>query len=169
MTLLLIHLVGISFQQYWTHQYNNLLYRLNKPMHLAQCCPLWLVYYCLLGSDQIQVWLLWYYMKDMIWILIMLQHSFEQYRCIHNVYKDIFLNTSFNTSTIIKLIIPLREHCTPAFSCGVTLLDELQLWWGEHSSKLLSDPLHPTSSKKKWKYISSKLASIFSNCFSTCI
>ena len=42
---------------------------------------------------------------------------------------------------------PLRKHCTPAFSAP--LLGSLQLCQGRQSSKLLSDPLQPTSSRAK--------------------
>ena len=42
--------------------------------------------------------------------------------------------------------IPLRKHFTPAFSEIVSWPP--QLCWGRQSSKLLSDPPHPTSSRK---------------------
>ena len=45
-----------------------------------------------------------------------------------------------------QLCSPLRKHSTPAFSAPLFCP---QLCWGRQSSKLLSVPLHPTSSRAK--------------------
>ena len=101
----------------------------------------WSVQQSTLSVEQINASLM---LSTVIRVLLLLSLVWSSSLTPKNSDNTLLTQRWYINDSIWQTDSPLRKHCTPAFS---TSLDP-QLWWGRQSSKLLSDPLHPKSSRR---------------------